>query len=286
MRQEPLPGPDGLFNVSSAPRFVADSNGVGWAGAFFTELHAAQEGTVDHGHARFCIQHWRAGFRVRASLRGAGWNWMRPGLTTWCPGDEQRFDWSGGGERHFLFVEPSKADEILGARNAGRRPARPNEILQSPVAELILQAMVRDLHDGSPAGPLVGEGLIVALLAHIWGVDRSDGNSTQGFAPAVRKRVLSYVEEHLAQPLSLAELANVAGMSVRHFCRAFRASLGCSPHQYLLRQRVERAKALISARGMPLAEVAQCVGFSDQSQFTRTFRRHAGITPAAHRALR
>ncbi|MGZ5195099.1 MAG: helix-turn-helix domain-containing protein, partial [Ramlibacter sp.] len=208
-----------------------------------------------------------------------------PGLTTWCPGDAQRFDWLGGGERQFLFIEPSKVAEILGQRCVDRRPSRPNEVLQSPVAELILQAMVRDLHDGSPAGALVGDALIVALLAHVWGIDRSEGASASGFAPAVRKRVLSYIEEHLAQPLSLAELANVAGMSVRHFCRAFRASLGCSPHQYLLRQRVERAKALIAARDMPLAEVAQTVGFSDQSQFTRTFRRHIGITPAAHRDL-
>jgi AraC family transcriptional regulator len=281
-----LPGPDGLFSVSSAPRFVADSNRVGWAGAFFTELRAAPTGTADHGHTRLCIQHSRTGFELRELRRDAGWRWMRPGLTTWCTGDEQRADWRGGGaECHFLFVEPSKVEEILGPRGAHRRPSRPNEVLQSPVAELILQAMVHDLHDGSPAGPLVGDGLVVALLAHVWGIDRSAGVSAHGFAPAVRRRVLSYVEEHLAQPLSLAELANVAGMSVRHFCRAFRAGLCCSPHQYLLRQRIERAKGLIAARDMPLAEVAQAVGFSDQSQFTRTFRRHAGITPATHRDL-
>ena len=285
MRQKPLPGPDGLFNVSSAPRFLADSNQAGWAGAFFTDLRPAESGTADHGHSRFCIQHSCTAFELRESRRGAGWRWIRPGLTTWCVGDEQRADWRGGGQCQFLFVEPSKVEETLGPRCANRRPSRPGEFLHSPVAELILEAMVRDLHDGSPAGPLVGDGLVVALLAHIWGIDRSEAATTQGFAPAVRKRVLSYIEEHLARPLSLAELANVAHMSVRHFCRAFRASLGCSPHQYLLRQRVERAKVLIAARAMPLAEVAQCVGFSDQSQFTRTFRRHAGLTPAAHRAL-
>jgi AraC family transcriptional regulator len=102
----------------------------------------------------------------------------------------------------------------------------------------------------------------------------------------VRRRVLAHIDEQLDQPVTLAELAMVARMSVRHFCRAFRASEGCSPHQYLLRQRIERAKALINARAMPLAEVAQCVGFSDQSQFTRAFRKLSGITPAAHRALR
>jgi AraC family transcriptional regulator len=286
MRHEPVAGPDGLFTVSSAPRFVADSNRVGWAGAFFTDLRAAETGTADHGHSRVCIQHSRSAFQVRELRRDAGWNWMHPGFTVWCPGDEQRFDWNGGGERQFLFVEPSKIDEVLGPRCVNHRPSRRNEVVHSPVAELILQAMVRDLHDGSPAGPLVGDALIVALLAHLWGVDQHEGTSPHGLAPLACKRVLSHIEEHLAEPVALAQLANVASMSVRHFCRAFRASFGCSPHHYLLRQRVERAKVLIAARDMPLAEVAQCVGFSDQSQFTRTFRRHAGTTPAAHRALR
>jgi AraC family transcriptional regulator len=285
MHHQPVPGPEGLFNVSRAPRFVADSNRAGWAGAFFTDLRAAEAGTVDHGHARFCIQHWRAGFRVRELRRDAPWTRMRPGLTVWCPGDEQRFDWSGGGERQFLFIEPAKADEVLGSHGAARRPMRPNDVLQSPIAELIVQAMLRDLHDGSPAGSLVGDGLVVALFAHLWGAGESEATAALGFAPGVRRRLLSYVEDHLAQPLALAELANVASMSVRHFCRAFRASHGCSPHQYVLRQRIERAKTLITTRNMPLAEVAQAVGFSDQSQFTRTFRRNAGITPAAYRAL-
>jgi AraC-like DNA-binding protein len=70
---------------------------------------------------------------------------------------------------------------------------------------------------------------------------------------------------------------------VRQFCRAFRASTGDSPHQYLLNQRVERAKALIGA-GRALSEVALDSGFADQSQLTRTFVQRVGITPAAYRA--
>jgi AraC family transcriptional regulator len=285
MRQEPVPGPEGLFNVTEAPRFLADSNRAGWAGAFFTDLRAAPTGSVDHGHSRFCVQRWRTGFQVRELRRAASWSAMRPGLAVWHPGDEQRFEWNGGGERQFLFIEPAKVDEILEPRPAAPRFSAPNEVLQSPVAELIVQAMVRDVHEGCPAGSLVGDGLVVALVAHLWGMDRED-RIVRGLAPPVRRRVLAHIDERLEQPVTLAELAMVAHMSVRHFCRAFRASEGCSPHQYLLRQRIERAKALISAKAMPLAEVAQCVGFSDQSQFTRTFRKLSGITPAAHRALR
>ncbi len=283
MHHHPLPGPDGLFNVSRSPRFVADSSAVGWNGAFFTDLQAAQEGTVDHGHTRFCIQHWSVPFRTRELRRDAAWTTVNPGLGIWQPGDEQRFDWHGGGSRQFLFVESTRVEQILEGP-AGLRRLRHNEGVASPVAEMILRALVCDLHEGSPAGALVGDGLIVALLAHLRGAGPELRSGSGGLAPAVCKRVQAYMDERQACPVTLAELAGLARTSVRHFCRAFRASTGYSPHQYLLHQRVERAKTLLAQGKMPLCDIAQSVGFADQSQFTRTFRRHAGITPAAYRA--
>ncbi len=281
MHHRPLPGPDGLFNVSRPPRFVADSSAVGWDGAFFTDLQAAEEGIVDHGHTRFCIQHWSVPFRTRELRRDAAWTTVNPGLGIWQPGEEQRFDWQGGGSRQFLFVEPTRVEQILEGP-AGPRRLRHNEEVASPVAEMILRALICDLHAGSPAGALVGDSLIVALMAHLCGAE-AGSRKENGLAPAVCKRVQAYIDERLAYSVTLAELAGLAHMSVRHFCRAFRVSTGYSPHQYLLRQRVERAKALVAAGRMPLCEIAQSLGFADQSQFTRTFRQHAGITPAAYR---
>jgi AraC family transcriptional regulator len=154
----------------------------------------------------------------------------------------------------------------------------------SPLAATLLGAMVQDLRDGSPAGALVGDSLIAALVAHLWG-GQVLRPVPHGLPPAACRRVLAHIEERLDTPVSLAELAGLARMSVRHFCRAFRASMGCSPHQYLLRQRVERARQLIAARQMPLCDIAQAAGFADQSQLTRTFRKQVGITPAAYRAV-
>lgn len=282
MPHRPLPGPDGLFNVSRQPRFLADSSAIGWDGAFFTNILAAEEGTVDHVHTRFCIQHSSVPIRVRELRRDAAWTTMNPGLGIWQPGDEQRFDWKGGGGREFLFVEPARVEQILECPR-GLRRLRHNEAFASPLAETILRALVCDLHDGSPAGALVGDSLIVALLAHLR-VSDPGARKESGLAPAVCKRVLAYMDERLASQVTLAELAGLARTSVRHFCRAFRASTGYSPHQYLLRQRVERAKALLAQGAMPLCDMAQSLGFADQSQFTRTFRRHAGLTPAAYRA--
>ncbi len=282
MHHRPLSGPDGLFNVSRQPRFLADSCAVGWEGAYFTDIRAADEGTVDHGHTRFCMQHTAVPVRARALRRGAVWSTMKPGLGIWHPGDEQCFDWQGGGSRQFLFVEPERVAQILESP-PGLRRLRHNETFASPLAEMIVRALVCDLHDGSPAGALVGDGLIVALIAHLRG-DDPGAHQGGGLAPVVRKRVLAHIDECLASPVTLTELAALAHTSVRHFCRAFHASTGYSPHQYLLRQRVERAKGLLAHGTMPLADIAQAVGFADQSQFTRTFRRHAGTTPASYRA--
>ncbi len=285
MHHRPIQGPNGLFNVSRQPRFLVDSSAIGWDGAYFTDIQAAEEGTVEHGHTRLCIQHSSVPFHARELRRSAVWATVNPGLGIWQPGDEQRFDWRGGGGRQFLFVEPARVEQILESAPGPRRLQRPrhNTGIASPVGEMIVRALARDLHDGSPAGALVGDGLIIALVAHLRGI-APDASKRMGLAPVICKRVLAHMQERLAHPLGLAELAGLARMSERHFCRAFRASTGDSPHQYLLRQRVERAKRLLADGQMPLSELAQAVGFADQSQFTRTFRRHAGVTPAAYRA--
>lgn len=284
MQQRPIAGPEGLFTVNRSPRFIADSGAVGWAGAFFTELWAAPEGTADHAHTRLCLQQWLAPFRVREQRPGAAWESMAPGMRVWLPGDEQRAAWRGGGCSRFLFVEAARVEQTLDEPDVWRR-LRPRQAgtCASTVAQALLQALAADLQEGSPAGPLVGDALITGLLAHLWA--RDDGPRTApGLAPLAQRRVLAYIEEHLARPLSLAELAQQARMSVRHFSRAFRASVGCPAHQYLLSRRVELAKRLLADGPLALADVAQALGFADQSQFTRTFKRHAGITPAAFRA--
>jgi AraC-like DNA-binding protein len=284
MAHAPLPGPDGLFTVTAPPRFGVDSSAVGWRGAFFTDLQAAPQGIADHCHVRFSVQQSAVPIQIRELRAGAAWTTATPGVGVWRPGDEQRFEWRGGGNRQFLFVDPAMVEEVLDRPAAPRTSRRgPAEVIASPLAATLLQALVHDLQDGSPGGPLVGDSVIVALVVHLWGTE-SDRRAGIGLSAGASRRVLAYIEERLDTPVSLAELAQLARMSVRHFCRAFRASMGCSPHQYLLRQRVERAKTLIATREMALCDIAQAAGFTDQSQLTRTFRKQMGITPAGYRA--
>jgi AraC family transcriptional regulator len=88
---------------------------------------------------------------------------------------------------------------------------------------------------------------------------------------------------HFDEPLSLADLAAVAGLSRMHFAAQFRAATGYRPHDYLLHQRIESAKAILSNTGMPLAEVAVSLGFQAQAHFSTVFKRLTGETPARWR---
>jgi AraC family transcriptional regulator len=97
------------------------------------------------------------------------------------------------------------------------------------------------------------------------------------------RRVLAYVEEHLADDIAVADLANVACLSIFHFTRAFAAAVGVPPHRYVSRRRLERAKAIIATGHASLSEIALICQFSSESSFTRAFRRTIGMTPAAYR---
>jgi AraC family transcriptional regulator len=97
------------------------------------------------------------------------------------------------------------------------------------------------------------------------------------------RRVLAYVEEHLAEEIAVADLANVACLSIFHFTRAFAATMGVPPHRYVSQRRLENAKAMIATGRASLGEIALDSRFSSQSSFTRAFRRAAGVTPAEYR---
>ena len=93
------------------------------------------------------------------------------------------------------------------------------------------------------------------------------------------QRALVYIQDHLADNISLAEIAQEIDMSQHHFCRLFKQSTGIAPYQYVIGQRVERAKQLLLQNQLSIAEVAQEVGFSEQSQLTRHLKRATGLTP-------
>lgn len=104
-----------------------------------------------------------------------------------------------------------------------------------------------------------------------------------GLPPRLTHHIREYIDSHLSENISLDKMAEIAGLSVFHFARAFRESFGTPPHSYLLRRRIERADHLLKKTELALSEIALSTGFSDQSHFARHFRRLTGVTPSAAR---
>jgi AraC family transcriptional regulator len=129
--------------------------------------------------------------------------------------------------------------------------------------------------------------MMLALTAHIaqtyGGLKRNAELARGGLAPWQARRACERLESDLGGKLSLQQIAAEFDLSVSHFARAFRLSVGMPPHQWLLRQRVKTAKQLMTVRDLPLSEIAISAGFANQSHFTRIFSSVVGISPAAWR---
>jgi AraC-like DNA-binding protein len=107
-----------------------------------------------------------------------------------------------------------------------------------------------------------------------------------GLAAWQQRTVVAYVEDHLAEPISLATLAQRVRLSPYHFCRAFKQSFGMPPHRYHTGRRIERAKTLLAKSDPSVTDIGFTVGFSQTSSFSAAFRKATGLTPTAyHRSL-
>lgn len=102
---------------------------------------------------------------------------------------------------------------------------------------------------------------------------------TQGLSPYKLQRTIDYIETYLAHDLSLDAIATEINMSRFYFCRLFKKSTGITPYQYLIKCRIDRAKVLLMQRKLSIADIALEVGFSNQSNFTKHFKRLVGVTP-------
>ena len=117
----------------------------------------------------------------------------------------------------------------------------------------------------------------------------SDGGACKSLEPAHRidharlRRTVDYISANLDREITLAQLAEVAGLSVFHFARTFTRAMGVSPSRYVSRMRLEKAMAEIAAGKLSLAEIAFKAGFSSQASFTTAFRRTTGLTPGEYR---
>lgn len=124
---------------------------------------------------------------------------------------------------------------------------------------------------------------LVALLASKLSHDHRPAPARGGLAPWQIRAVRTYIESRLGGPIRVSDLAKSVSLSASHFSRAFKDSCGEHPHNYVMRRRIERAKALMLTTRSGLSEIAFACGLVDQAHLCRCFRRVTGATPGAWR---
>jgi AraC-like DNA-binding protein len=135
-----------------------------------------------------------------------------------------------------------------------------------------------------PLPRLQADALLLNVLARL--LEGCAGGSHDDFDPVLRVRLskaLDYIETHLQHRIAPADLARAAGLSTSHFARVFRRWTGLPPHEYVLRRRVEAARALLGNVNLSIKEVAACTGFDDPYYFSKVFRRIDGLPPTQFR---
>jgi AraC family transcriptional regulator len=111
----------------------------------------------------------------------------------------------------------------------------------------------------------------------------SEPRARGGLAGWQKRTVVEFIEENLAENISLTKLAQMIQLSPYHFCRAFKQSFGVPPHRYHTHRRIDRAKALLADRNESVTSIGMIIGFSETSSFTAAFRKISGMTPTDYR---
>lgn len=153
----------------------------------------------------------------------------------------------------------------------------------------LAQALVGAMDHPGDGTAMFCDGIALSFFAHIvhayGSIPVGRRNACGGLASWQLQHARDFIIANLAGDPSISEVASECGLSASYFARAFKQTTGISPHRWLTKQRVERAKELLEDRAWTLTDIAQICGFVDQSHFTRVFSRYEGHSPGRWRRL-
>lgn len=285
---EPFPaGLPGSVLLSSVP--------LGWRG-ILVELHhlepqeLPEHYVVGHGLAvstgnRPIEFGWKDGKRWREGM-------INPGechLLT--HGDRNTPRWLQPFDELTLVLEPQYVADVV---QDGLSPDRVEFATQRSVYDATIaryaEGFRAELAADCPNGQLYAETLTIGFALHLlssYAVAKPRIPVPRGKLSSSQLRtVVDFIQAHINEDVSLLVLAEQAHVSPFHFARMFRATVGVPPHQFVLRQRVQRAICLIQKGELPLAQIAVESGFHDQPHFTRAFYKVVGTTPGMYSSER
>jgi len=198
--------------------------------------------------------------------------------------------WVRTDDLHYLYLSVGISDAALAAACDGTRgdvELRRVESLVDARVGALAAAVNAERVAGFPSGRLfldsVEQALAVALVNGYALRHRSVQTYRGGLGSGRLRRIKEFVDAKMEDNLTLCEMAQSVGLSTAHFSRMFRKSTGETPHQFLLRQRVERAKEMLRSADARVMDVAVACGFKTQQHFAQIFRHVCGASPTEYR---
>lgn len=271
---------------------IMSSQHVGWNGIFLAHYRQPAHETPEHRVTQHVIaitdvrtqtqSERRLDGRLQRYLFGNGQISLTPAnVSHWGA-------WDNEGEFTMLTICPRFVERVARESvNAERVELVPQFAVVDPLIQQVGLALKADVETGCVTGRLYGESaatmLAVHLLKHYAVFTPVLPTYTGGLCKHRLQQALAYINDHLDQDIKLADIANAVGMSQYYFIRLFKQSIGMTPHQYIIRQRVERAKQLLKQRDLAISDIALKCGFANQTHLTKLFRQFTGITPKVYR---
>lgn len=186
----------------------------------------------------------------------------------------------------YFYFDPAKMPTYLEA-GVAPAPLAPRLFFEDvTLADTALKLKRLMENAGADSGPYFEAlGIVLAheLVRLNAGFSRIEAPVRGGLAAWQERTVTAYIEEHLAEQIPLATLAQLVRLSRYYFCRAFKQSFGMPPHHYHVHRRVEHAKSLLAKPGSSVTDIGLALGFSETSSFTAAFHKTTGLTPTAYR---
>lgn len=209
-----------------------------------------------------------------------------PGDLAIYPADATRqFRWNTETEFFNLFLEPAfltqVSYDVFGCDRVELIPYLAT--LSDPLVQQIGFALKTSLEIDGKNSSLYADAIAHALVVHL--LSRYSSSSRQiksiagGFTRQQWRQISDFIHANLDRNISLTELAALVQLSPYHFAHLFKKSTNTSPHQYLIRCRIEQAKQLMIMSDLSIATIAQTVGFASQGHFNYHFKRLVGVTP-------
>jgi AraC family transcriptional regulator len=186
----------------------------------------------------------------------------------------------------YFYFEPAAFEAAADVDAAERRPLSPRLFFENKTLWDTALKLKGLAESPAPEDRLYFDALGVVLIHELirldQGAHRSEPLIKGGLAAWQQRAVTAYIEEHLAEPIPLLTLAQLARLSPHYFCRAFKQSFGLPPHRYHSILRIERAKALLAGSAHSVTEIGLKLGFGETSSFSTAFRKATGLTATAY----